>query len=241
MVSISLHYWAGARAAAGVDDEVIEADTVAAALRWATQEHDDPHFERVLRASSLLIDGLTARPADLDRFGTSRSELRSCRRSRAGPSAFTHFVRLRAHSVKPGGSARSTVARSRQGLRRVPSASCRAVASCPERLASVRACRRTADPALRPTRPACRSVNLPPLFSMWTSVLSSEIAAWGAERPPLVFPRDNSACVDAAARSPPRGRSRPHGFVIVSVASNVVRRPAKSGYALRSSAARCCW
>ena len=66
MVSISLHYWAGARAAAGVDDEVIEADTVAAALRLATQEHDDPHFERVLRASSLLIDGLTARPADLE-------------------------------------------------------------------------------------------------------------------------------------------------------------------------------
>ena len=67
MVSISLHYWAGARAAAGVDQEVIEADSVAAALQRATEQHSDPHFERVLRASSLLIDGLAAHPADLER------------------------------------------------------------------------------------------------------------------------------------------------------------------------------
>jgi molybdopterin converting factor small subunit len=66
MASISLHYWAGARAAAGFDHEVIEADTVAAALRRATHEHNDRHFERVLRASSLLIDGLTAHQADLE-------------------------------------------------------------------------------------------------------------------------------------------------------------------------------
>jgi molybdopterin converting factor small subunit len=67
MASISLHYWAGARAAAGFDHEVIEADTVAAALQRTVEGHDDPHFERVLRASSLLIDGLTAHPADLER------------------------------------------------------------------------------------------------------------------------------------------------------------------------------
>ena len=68
MASISLHYWAGARAAAGFDQEVIEAETVAAALQRAADEHDDRHFERVLRASSLLIDGLTAHPADLERL-----------------------------------------------------------------------------------------------------------------------------------------------------------------------------
>jgi len=67
MASISLHYWAGARAAAGFDHEEIEAGTVAAALQRAVEEHDDRHFERVLRASSLLIDGLTAHPADLER------------------------------------------------------------------------------------------------------------------------------------------------------------------------------
>lgn len=67
MASISLHYWAGARAAAGLDHEVIEADTVAVALHRAIVAHADRHFERVLRASSLLIDGLTAHPADLER------------------------------------------------------------------------------------------------------------------------------------------------------------------------------
>jgi molybdopterin converting factor small subunit len=67
MASISLHYWAGARAAAGVDHEVVEADTVEAALQRAIEEHADRRFELVLRASSLLIDGLTAHPADLER------------------------------------------------------------------------------------------------------------------------------------------------------------------------------
>ena len=67
MVSISLHYWAGARAAAGVDQELVEADSVAAALQRATEKHADRRFELVLRASSLLIDGLTAHPADLER------------------------------------------------------------------------------------------------------------------------------------------------------------------------------
>ena len=65
MVSISLHYWAGARAA--TVSASITSSSTPAALRWAAQEHDDPHFDRVLRASSLLIDGLTAHPADLER------------------------------------------------------------------------------------------------------------------------------------------------------------------------------
>ena len=67
MVSISLHYWAGARAAAGTTTETIEADTVRAALQQATDEHADPRYTKVLAASSLLIDGQQAHADDLDR------------------------------------------------------------------------------------------------------------------------------------------------------------------------------
>jgi sulfur-carrier protein len=66
-VFVSLHYWAGARAAAGVAEEEIEARSVAEALRLACDERSDPHFDKVIQASSVLIDGLTAHPADLER------------------------------------------------------------------------------------------------------------------------------------------------------------------------------
>ena len=67
MVPVSIHYWAGARAAAGVAEEKIEARSVAEALRFACDERSDPHFDRVIKASSVLIDGLAAHPADLER------------------------------------------------------------------------------------------------------------------------------------------------------------------------------
>jgi sulfur-carrier protein len=67
MVPVSLHYWAGARAAAGVAEEQIEARSVAEALRFARDERSDPHFDKVIKASSVLIDGLAAHPADLER------------------------------------------------------------------------------------------------------------------------------------------------------------------------------
>jgi molybdopterin synthase sulfur carrier subunit len=60
MATISLHYWAGARAAAGVASEEVVADSVAEALATARNRRADPHFERVLRASSVLIDGVAA-------------------------------------------------------------------------------------------------------------------------------------------------------------------------------------
>ena len=66
MVPVSIHYWAGARAAAGVAEEKIEARSVAEALRFACDERSDPHFDRVIKASSVLIDGLAAHPADLE-------------------------------------------------------------------------------------------------------------------------------------------------------------------------------
>jgi len=67
VVSVSLHYWAGARAAAGVAEEQIEARSVAEALRFACDERSDPRFEKVIEASSVLIDGITAHQPDLER------------------------------------------------------------------------------------------------------------------------------------------------------------------------------
>jgi molybdopterin converting factor small subunit len=67
MVSVFLHYWAGAKAAAGVSEEQIDARSVAEALRIACQERFDPRFDKVIGVSSILIDGRTAHPQDLER------------------------------------------------------------------------------------------------------------------------------------------------------------------------------
>jgi sulfur-carrier protein len=66
-VRVSLHYWAGARAAAGVAEEEIEARSVAEALQLACDQRSDLRFDKVIKASSVLIDGLTAHPVDLER------------------------------------------------------------------------------------------------------------------------------------------------------------------------------
>lgn len=67
MVTISLHYWAGAKAAAGLAMERFEANSVAEALRRARDQRSDPAFDSVLSVSSVLIDGLVATRADLER------------------------------------------------------------------------------------------------------------------------------------------------------------------------------
>ena len=67
MALVSLHYWAGARAAAGVETETIQTTSVAGALRQAEAARDDPRFSRVIKACSLLVDGVAAKPADLER------------------------------------------------------------------------------------------------------------------------------------------------------------------------------
>jgi len=67
MASVSFHYWAGARAVAGVEDETFQAETVAQAVEQATARRADPRFSLVIKACSLLIDGVTAHPADLVR------------------------------------------------------------------------------------------------------------------------------------------------------------------------------
>ena len=67
MEKVTLYYWAGARAAAGVESESVTATTVAEALRAAAGARPDPRFSRVVQACSLLIDGVRAHPEDLDR------------------------------------------------------------------------------------------------------------------------------------------------------------------------------
>ena len=66
MVMVSLYYWAGARAAAGVDTESFSSTSVAEALRAAEAARDD-RFSRVIKACSLLVDGVSVKSADLDR------------------------------------------------------------------------------------------------------------------------------------------------------------------------------
>ncbi len=61
MVTISLYYWAGAKAAAGVAVERFEAGTVADALRCARAQRSDPRFDQMLSVSSLLVDGVVVR------------------------------------------------------------------------------------------------------------------------------------------------------------------------------------
>lgn len=65
MPSVHFHYWAGARAAAGTAAETVEAETIRAALVQVGARSS--HFQRVLVACTVLVDGLAAHAADLDR------------------------------------------------------------------------------------------------------------------------------------------------------------------------------
>lgn len=66
MTLVTLNFWAGARAAAGRASESVEAATVGAALDVVLTRHDDVHFTRVIRASSLLVDGIVASAGALE-------------------------------------------------------------------------------------------------------------------------------------------------------------------------------
>jgi sulfur-carrier protein len=67
MEKVSLYYWAGAKAAAGVESESVSASSVAEALRAVVETRADPAFSRVVKACSLLVDGVAAHPDDLER------------------------------------------------------------------------------------------------------------------------------------------------------------------------------
>jgi molybdopterin synthase sulfur carrier subunit len=64
MTQVQLHYWAGARAAAGVETETFTAPTIAAALKLAADSRHDARFAMVLATSTLLRDGLALREPD---------------------------------------------------------------------------------------------------------------------------------------------------------------------------------
>lgn len=60
MASIRIRYWAGARAAAGVAEDTVEATDCATALErvLALPRDDRAEFERAVSASSFLVDGV---------------------------------------------------------------------------------------------------------------------------------------------------------------------------------------
>lgn len=68
MATITIRYWAGARDAAGVETDIVEAPTVAEALRRAAGERPgDTEYARVLGLCSFLVDGRRLGEADRTR------------------------------------------------------------------------------------------------------------------------------------------------------------------------------
>ena len=59
MADVTVRYWAGARAAAGLDDERLQAGSVEALVRQLSAR--TPALAPVLALSSLLVDGRVAR------------------------------------------------------------------------------------------------------------------------------------------------------------------------------------
>jgi molybdopterin converting factor small subunit len=56
VAAVQIRYWAGARAAAGVADELVEGRSVADALSAARDRHrDEPRFDKVLSVCSFLL------------------------------------------------------------------------------------------------------------------------------------------------------------------------------------------
>jgi sulfur-carrier protein len=61
MAKVTIQYWAAARAAAGVDAEPVEAETLAEALEViAARRGEDGRLRSVLASSSFLVDGASA-------------------------------------------------------------------------------------------------------------------------------------------------------------------------------------
>ena len=65
MALVTLQFWAGARAAAGTPSESVDAASVGAAIDAVLARRDDARLTRVVRSSSLLVDGVAASPRTL--------------------------------------------------------------------------------------------------------------------------------------------------------------------------------
>ncbi len=59
---VTVRYWAGARAAAGVGSDEVAGDSVAAVAAAVAELH--PELGPVLAVASFLLDGAAARPED---------------------------------------------------------------------------------------------------------------------------------------------------------------------------------
>jgi sulfur-carrier protein len=58
MTNVTIRYWAAAKEAAGVAEEMLEADTLAGVIAAAlARRGQDPRLRTVLARSSFLIDG----------------------------------------------------------------------------------------------------------------------------------------------------------------------------------------
>ena len=66
MVSVSLHYWAGAKAAAGVAEEQIEARSVAEPCELVCRQRSDATLRQRDQGRSVLIDGAYRHRKDLE-------------------------------------------------------------------------------------------------------------------------------------------------------------------------------
>jgi len=64
MATILIRFWAGAKAAAGVESEEIQASTVSDALAQVS-EAKSSEFARVIQRSSLLLDGVVVHDREL--------------------------------------------------------------------------------------------------------------------------------------------------------------------------------
>ncbi|MDP9221831.1 MAG: MoaD/ThiS family protein [Actinomycetota bacterium] len=61
MAEVTVRYWAGARDAAGRDDEAVRAEDLGDLVQQLA--HRSPALAEVLSVSSLLVDGLVAAPS----------------------------------------------------------------------------------------------------------------------------------------------------------------------------------
>ncbi|PSK97557.1 molybdopterin converting factor small subunit [Haloactinopolyspora alba] len=61
MARVTMRYWAAMRAAAGVNEQLVDADTLDTALRAVRAGHeDDSRFARVLGICAVVVDGTPA-------------------------------------------------------------------------------------------------------------------------------------------------------------------------------------
>ncbi|WP_226913558.1 MoaD/ThiS family protein [Gephyromycinifex aptenodytis] len=67
--TVTVHYWAAARAATGVESETVEAGRLGDLLAALALRHSE--LERVLQVASVLVDGVQSEPDVIVNAGSS--------------------------------------------------------------------------------------------------------------------------------------------------------------------------